>query len=349
MIGLVLDMALGRGGGGCFACIFALGAAFLLCRCCRCRLRSLGCIRVLYRFLRIDTFPDVKLSVVISEVSFTGDCSETFVRITAGDEVHETQHSTDGNYRESCELYVAQGTEVILVELCDSWGYTKATLPLDPIADLRLDSQDCGFEKQTVAMDDVEGSEDVTRARIQMAFYGESFADDTRFAHILEHVQEEDRVLVEQQLLMTYKANYGSLDPESGGPTEFELATKTCSGPVKIYGGWGSTREVYIAVLGPPRSADWVLGVWPDQESFEKGRDAQEKINLLRVLSVQAEPTRKDVFVVNFMVTRTQKQRLVMERIDRSRDVWVDMIKVVVNYVHERRARRQRRQAHHAR
>jgi len=82
--------------------------------------------------------------------------------------------------------------------------------------------------------------------------------------------------------------------------------------------------------------------VWPSEAEFQAGKDPQEKINLLRVLSVQSEPTRPDVFVINFMVTRTQKQRLVMERIDRARDVWVEMLKICVDYCHERRARRKK-------
>jgi len=332
------------------SCLLMAGAAFLLCRCCgRCRIRDCSICKKMFRVLRIDKFSDTKINLVVSEASWTGDYEYTQVRVTAGDEVVSTEVSDDGNYRQGFEFFIAQGTSVVLVELLDDSGNVLANLPLDPLLDLRMCSGQPGFDKQALDMDDV--ATDITRARIVLAIYDQSFAEDSRFHHILDRVDQEDRILVEQQLLQTYHANYGSADedPDHAKISEFELARKTCSGPVHVYGGWGSKREVYIAVLGPPQCHDWTLGVWETKEAYDGHKDAQERINLLRVLSVQAEPTRQDVFVINFMVTKTQRQRLVMERIDRSRDVWVDMIKIVVDYVHERRARRQQhRKGHHA-
>ena len=45
-----------------------------------------------------------------------------------------------------------------------------------------------------------------------------------------------------------------------------------------------------------------------------------------QVLSVQPDPARSEVFIINYLEKNKVKQRLTFSRIDRSRDIWVEML-----------------------
>ena len=58
---------------------------------------------------------------------------------------------------------------------------------------------------------------------------------------------------------------------------------------------------------------------------------------MLKVQSVQADPTRTNVFVVNYFDEHRVGQRLTFRRIDRARDVWVEMLQLVITKAHASR------------
>jgi len=332
-------------------------ACFAACFLCRCwqnfRIRHCKVIKKLFLATGYDPFPDTFMNVMISKVRFNSVGKlGMMVRITAGDEVVQTQVSFDKTFREGFRLFIAQGTHEVVVELVDENQSTVyASISLDPDMDIKVGNDPPGFDEQELVMDEapLDGVQ-VSSCKILMAFFGRNYFAEDKFEGILSHVKDSERVLVEQSLLKTYEeqaGSYGSADSadalgdeEKAQPTNFEIVVGSCSGPVYLYGYLGKKRKVFLSITGPPVSGEWQLGVWDSEESFKKGGDAQEKINLLRVVSVQAEPSRTDVFTILFMVTRTQRQKLVLERIDRSRDVWVEMLKVLVSYIHSRRARR---------
>jgi len=286
------------------------------------------------------------MNVMVAKLKFTAASGlGTLVRLTADDQVTQTDVSYDKAFYEVFRLFIPQGTEEVVVELMDEDESTVyASLVLDPILDLRLGTDAPGFDEQELTMDELR--DDMTRAKIVIGFFADD--GDKRFDDIIARTDGGvDQATVEHYLERARQSLESSGDDdEKAAPSQLEVSAWACTGPVVVWSQLGSRREAFLGVRGPPTTGDWQLGVWLDRESFEKGMDAFESINLLRVVAVQAEPSRSDMFIVVYMLTRTQKQRLVCQRLDRSREVWVEMLKVVVQFVHEMRAKRLKHKKH---
>merc|ERR1719215_944552 len=131
--------------------------------------------------------------------------------------------------------------------------------------------------------------------------------------------------LVRQQLRKA-KTNIGSKKNVS----ELDVLKDACAGPLEIFEGLGDTVQVYVAVIGTPISRRWILGVWNDQEDYIAKRQPRQEIDLMRIQSIQADPMRNHVFVVHCLdETRVQKS-LTIRRVDRNRDVWVEILRLLV-------------------
>merc|ERR1719277_1996777 len=167
-----------------------------------------------------------------------------------------------------------------------------------------------------------------------------------KFADLLASVDEEDQVLMEAHLERTYTEHFASQTGRRHRPSSLELVAKACEGPVHVYGAWGSKKDVFLGVVAPSPGAgtEWSIGIWSTEHEFKRGGNPTETISILRVMSIQPETQRPEVFLVNFMITRTQKQRLVFERIDRSRNLWVEMLMLLTELVHQERIEKRKKQ-----
>merc|ERR1719503_235127 len=95
--------------------------------------------------------------------------------------------------------------------------------------------------------------------------------------------------------------------------------------------------RVYVAVRGPPEAKRRTLGVWRDQAELENRQQAMVEVDMLKIQAVQADPSRTNVFVVNYYDEHRVNQKLQFRRVDRARDVWVEILQRVVAKAHESR------------
>jgi len=56
---------------------------------------------------------------------------------------------------------------------------------------------------------------------------------------------------------------------------------------------------------------------------------------LLRVSAVAPDPGRPDVFLLSYVDKDKRQQKATFNRIDRGRDVWVELLSILVTKVHE--------------
>merc|ERR1719326_791045 len=101
---------------------------------------------------------------------------------------------------------------------------------------------------------------------------------------LLADVDMDVDILVRQQLK---KAKQEGLAHGEEGLSELDVLKHACAGPLELFEGLGKTHNVYVAVLGPPTSRRWVLGIWNNQKDFENKKHAAQEIDLTKIETVQ--------------------------------------------------------------
>merc|ERR1719189_588362 len=130
--------------------------------------------------------------------------------------------------------------------------------------------------------------------------------------------------------LTTQEGNEASTCSGAGALSDLDLLARGCCGPLDQFGAWGGRESVYVGVKGPPESRKYFMGVWKSEKEFLAGGKGKAEIDLLKVTSVQPDPGRPEVFVLNYMDSARIKQRLTFRRDDRPGDVWVEMFQLLL-------------------
>merc|ERR1719310_1305131 len=89
--------------------------------------------------------------------------------------------------------------------------------------------------------------------------------------------------------------------------------------------------------MGPPVSRRWALAIWKSKHDFENKKRASQEMELLKIQSVQPDPTRNHVFVINYYDDSRVRQVCTFRRVDRDRDAWVELLRRLVTAAHEAR------------
>merc|ERR1711972_393223 len=79
------------------------------------------------------------------------------------------------------------------------------------------------------------------------------------------------------------------------------------------------------------------IGLWGSQRDFEKGKSADQEIDLLKVVSVQPDVQQQSMFVVNYFDQNKAPQRCVFERVDRGTEVWIELFQLLIKTVREKK------------
>lgn len=328
--------AFGVGIPGTGFCAVVLGvfvAIFALCgiqRCMRCRIRDCHCIKRLMRISGADKFDDFELMVIIHDVTFTSkDKMNTLVRVSAGHHSVKTDFDSRGNFQQALSIYVEQGTQEIRMELMGGNGRTVlACLKLDVSKDIK-DAKDIHTLEKVFTMK--QKTKGVLNPRIKLSIATEG--TDEEQAGLLSGMamSHETDMMLRQHL---HKVNITS--PKGPGlKSELDILAQGCAGPLDMFGSWGSKEQVWVSVDGPPEAKKYCLGVWKDRGEYEKGVKPQHEVILLKVLSVQPDPNRPEVFMLQYLDPDKVKKRLQFRRIDRARDVWVEMLQMLIKQVHD--------------
>lgn len=261
----------------------------------------------------------------------------TVVRVTAGSHHVRTDPNSNGIFQQPLNVFVEQGTQNIIVDLLDNHDRVLATLLLDAVDDVLDKSVHCPEQLHNMK----QKGKGIRNPRIKLTLVVQQEEDVEK--GLLVGVSSEVENLVRLQLS---KARGEGRSPFGEGMSDMDVLKQACSGPLEVFEGLGQTSNVYVSIVGPPSSKRWVLGIWDDKHSFDGKRRAIKEVDLLRIQSVQADPARHHVFVINYFDESRVAKVFTFRRVDRPRDVWVEIIHLLVQKVREIRENRRAKQGH---
>lgn len=315
------------------AIVASLAAIAAICgcvHCMHCRLRDCFCIKRCLRLSGHDRFDDFELMILVHEALFERKEAKltTVVRVTAGPHSVQTDPNSNGIFQQPLHIVVEQGTTNIVVDLLDGYDRVLATLQLDT-AEQILNPKALEPEKVYNMKQKGKG---LRAPKVKLTMVVSTSSDMEQ--GLLSGVSSDVDILVRQQL---QKAKQEGKAPHGEGLSEMEVLKQACAGPLELFEGLGNTTCIYVAVLGPPTSRRWVLGIWSDKHDYDAKKYAIQEVDLLKIQSVQADPTRHHVFVINYYDESRVRQTLTFRRMDRARDVWVEILHLLVQKAHESR------------
>jgi len=320
--------------------VASLVALTAICACCkRCKLRDCACCKRCLRATGQDPFDDFELMLVVHQVlceksgGLAGGhhgvfaSTKTNVQVSAGAHSVQSEPSSNGIFQQPLHITVEQGTEVVTIDWLKVVPLTGAvvlsTLTLNIVDDVLKPKHE---SEHAYAMK--QKGKGIQNAKIKLTLSVEGAADCEK--GLIDHSESSD---VNDLVRLHLAKAQGS----SGAVTELQLLQQACAGPLECFEGLGRSKRMYVAILGPPHSRHWMFGVWNDQHEFESNKKPVKMIDLMRLQSVSPDPSRHHVFVINYFDELRVRQALTLRRIDRARDVWVEVLLRFVQKIHESR------------
>jgi len=249
----------------------------------------------------------------------------TAVRVVAGSHHVKTDDSSNGIFQQPLHIFVEQGCKTIQVEWVDSSGRVLGVKSLDVKNDV-LATAGLG-EERFYSMK--KKAKNVLNPRIKLTL---GVSTDQDADQCIAGCSNDLGDLVRLQLA---KARGAGQLTQGDDLSEIQLLKQACAGPLEVFEGLGQTHSMYAAMVGPPTSRRWFLGLWQDKTTFESGDHPNTEVDLMRIESVQADPTRHHVFIVNYYDACRVRRILTFRRVDRARDVWVEMLRLMVQQVRD--------------
>lgn len=253
----------------------------------------------------------------------------TSVRFTAGDQIVQTDPNSKGIFQQPLTLLLEQGTSVIVGDLLDDRDRVLATIKFDPMEDVLTKYKASTLPWETVFMMKQKGK-GVTNPKLKLTMMLDAPEDEESGMLAGLSMSSETRYMVKQQLAKATSARSSS----KGKMTDVEMLALGSAGPVDMFQGLGEARTVYIGINGPPHQRKYTLSVWDSKHAMDKLEHPLAEAEILKIRSVQSDPSRSNVFMVNYMDRDRIAQQLSFRRIDRNRDVWVEMLQLLVKQLH---------------
>jgi hypothetical protein len=277
------------------------------------------------RFFRVtgqDDFDDFDLMILVHDVAFERQESKmtTLVRVTAGHYSVKTDPNSNGIFQQPLNIHIEQGTENLLIELLDFNRRVLATLTLNISKQIVrcVHSPEQLYPMQTV-------SKGIGKPKLKLTMVVDHEEDAEK--GLLSKVNISPDVLVGVRQQMNKARMQGDIE---GGISDREILRRAATGPLEFFEGLGKSNNVFVAVRGPPESRRWILGIWTDESDFHSNKRPFQEVDLLRVQGVQGDPTRHHVFVISYFDEARTPQTLTFRRTDRPRDVWVEILHLLV-------------------
>jgi len=340
MIGLVMRMAVGDSLGMCGMILGPLIAIAAICgimQCCTCRLRDCRCIKRLFRMTGVDNFDDFEMMILVHQVTFTSSSKvETYVKVRAGEHVVHTDPDPGGLFQQALCVFVEQGTQQVKFELLNTSDKVLAELKMDVMKDiLKEENGESGPTKVVEKMFVMkQKNKHVLNPRMKLTFSPEGPGEAEKALLSGINASSETEWMLQQQLAKVSEEQ-GALPKPGEQGSEIALLAKGCFGPLEQFGTLGSKRPIYVGVLGPPRRKKFSFHIWDSERSYQQDKPPNECIDLLRISAVAPDPGRADVFMLSYLDKDKQHHKATFNRIDRGRDVWVEMLQILVTKVHE--------------
>jgi len=324
------------------ACIVACSLAAGCYKCSQCRLRDCSCLKWWLRTTGTDRFEDLELFIVVHECYYASTEGEmmTMVRVSAGEhsattEVHKRV------FQQPMSIFVEQGTEKLEVDLMDSWGRARwAKLDLDIAELLNVDG---GWREHVFSMKPCKRG--LANPRVKLTVFRSRNTDEEE--GILSKIQvTEDHagLMVKEHLQKVHQAEIaarGSVEMagEDFAPmmSEGHLLASACAGELELLGAWGAKDKRWVMVKSGPSVKRAFLGVWEDRRACDNGKAPMHEIDFLRIKSVQAHPVQDAAFMINLVKRDGSTRQFTFYRIDRSRDVWVQTLTLLIQKERDRK------------
>jgi len=347
MIGLIARGAMG--GDSLGPCMMILGPIIAICAicgiwkfCCRCRIRDCRCIKRCLRLCGTDPFDEFDMMILVHAAKFTSAArTTTFVRVRAGDQVVETERSGEGIFQETVSLLVEQGAPCVEFELCDSRKKVLASMKMDIMKDI-LKQEDGKTTLQTVnekTLTMKPKQKSVLNPKVTITFSPDSMGDDEKAILGGINASKETEFMLTQHInkIAQTDGSKGASGKKLEELSEVELLAKSCAGPLERFGAMGKKERVHLEIIGPPKKKRVGLHTFKSEKEFKDGKPYMDEVDLLKVSSIAADPSRPEVFVVNYQDEHASRASLRFQRVDRSRDVWVEVLQLLVTKLHEER------------
>lgn len=311
-------------------------------QCSKVRLRDCSCIKRLLRRIGHDMYDDFELTVFVHEAVFDKVQPKmyTMVRVTAGLYTVKTDKGSRGNFQQALHVFVEQGTQQVVVDLLSDRGKILANISFEVGKDLLEKVQ----HDSEVVYKMKQKSKLAPNPKAKLTFVVNR-STDLESGPLLQQENESDiGVLVRQQLRkarLDGNAGTAAAGIEAGSEKELVLA---CAGPVEMFDSVGNADRVHAAIATPPRSKKWLLGMWRSESHCQEGHSALCEVDLLKIQSVNVDPSRPAVFVLHYFDENRVEQNMRLRHIDRAREVWVDLLQQLISRCHERKAAKKRGQ-----
>jgi hypothetical protein len=259
----------------------------------------------------------------------------TFVRLTAGDHVVETDPNKEGIFQQPLNLTVEQGVTCIVFDVLTPSKTLLATLPLE-IADVIRKEKRGSLSEVSYNMRQKSKSIHNPKLKLTMIMSGD---EEQRLVSSGQRRHRSTMLFQDVVVQETIRQHMDKVKDEGADSTfaEIEALKQGCTGPLQIFEGLGGHSNVHVTVLGPPDSRKWMFAIYKNKEEMDNGRQALIEVDLMRVQSVQHDPARKQIFVISHMIDRRTSKEIRFKIVDRSRDVWVSFLKKTMERAREYR------------
>jgi len=313
--------------------VCAAAAIFGCLRCMKCRCRNCPGVKRCLRCTGCDSFDDFEVMILVHESYYDQKVQKfvTSVRISAGAHKVKCDENAEGIYQQPLTVFVEQGTSTLLVELLDRREKVLANLKFDTLKDLLS------------AKDNKEGAGNITEKVYTMKQKGIGVTNPKmKLSFVFDAENDMENGLLAGMNLSTgtewaVKQQIKEAGGAQKGQSDLQILAQASAGPLELFEGMGNTRRVFVAVLGPPHQKKFTLNYWVSKSDFDKKHQPEDEIDLLMIKSIQSDPARANVFAVNYFDSNRIAQNWSLRRIDRAREVWVEMLQLVVKKVHEER------------
>eukprot|EP00746_Dinoflagellata_sp_MGD_P091780 gnl/MRDRNA2_/MRDRNA2_36356_c0_seq1.p1 gnl/MRDRNA2_/MRDRNA2_36356_c0~~gnl/MRDRNA2_/MRDRNA2_36356_c0_seq1.p1 ORF type:complete len:427 (+),score=83.54 gnl/MRDRNA2_/MRDRNA2_36356_c0_seq1:106-1386(+) len=337
-------------------------------------IRNYCCFRKLFKKMGIDTYDTFEMQAIMRKANFAADsdCRLCLVIIISGKQSIRSKNFRNGDQvHQTLPVTVEQGVRQILLELHDDAGHCVARRKMTVEEVLQLADKDESTKRALVLRK--RGTFLSTDAQVYIDFVTKGGGNDLEGMEGIEisNLSPEMQLSLQKanktkQLKKQRKrtprqkksessddseGDTGESSPATGTAAQLDLIAKTCCGPLKLGGSFGHKTNYYFAVYqgaqdGTPNryspdskfaQISWSLGWWKDQENFVNGEKPIGAISMLRVTNIFLAPDSPNVFCIRHISKAKGKEEMFLDRVDRSRDVWVESLHLFIEHLRQAR------------
>mmetsp|Transcript_10705 Transcript_10705/g.25489 ORF Transcript_10705/g.25489 Transcript_10705/m.25489 type:complete len:368 (+) Transcript_10705:58-1161(+) len=304
--------------------------------------RAMCCIGYLLRKHGYDAFDAFTMRVIVHECR---GGMRGFVKIKAGDAKAKTPVSKKGKWEESLTIRVAQGQSTLKVEFYEDRATRSDLLLGSTTLRIKEDIMDERFPKRRWLSLKLKGHQ---KAQVLVSFV--DAGESSEATPLLEGVSLEPGSMLSHRIqeeverhrdaLLSARTD-GSADTARSlaGGDKLSVLAKVCSGPLQKTGFLGSSTEYYFKMEQIP-GGKWLWSWWKDKKACDRSEEPKGSIPVLAITGIVPDE-RRSQFVIRYRMKKNDPREIILKRVDRERDAWVESIRLFIRQYREERARQQ--------